>query len=321
MKTILVTGGAGFIGSSVNKLLHRFGYKTIVLDNLSRGCQARVRHGIFVHGDIGDRDTLEKLFSQYKIDAVMHFAAFIDVGESIHSPSLYYQNNVVNSLILLEMMRRFSIDKFIFSSTAAVYGLPEKNLVDEEHPLQPINPYGETKLILEKKLGDFDQEYGLKSCTLRYFNAAGADPEGEIRNIKPRHSNLIPILLNCLIKEEPITIFGTDYETPDGTCIRDFIHIDDLGMAHIKAMIRLFEGKESTTYNLGNGKGHSVREVIQAVEKVTNKKIKVVEGSRRPGDPPYLIASSAKANRELNWIPRYTLEEMIAHAWNIPASS
>ena len=314
---ILVVGGAGFIGSHINEMLYRQGYQTIVLDNLSLGNQDVVKHGIFIKGDIADSELLDQLFTQYKIDAVMHFAAFKDVGESVKEPLKYYQNNVTNTLNLLAAMVRHQVKAFIFSSSASVYGMPHEGIVTEEHPCSPINPYGQTKLIVEKILKDFDQAYHLRSCSLRYFNAAGGDPKGIIKN-RTKDSNLIPIILRTIgYPDQAVTIFGTDYPTPDGTCIRDYIHIEDLGTAHIAAMSKLLNGAPSSCYNLGNGKGFSVREVIAAVEKVTGEKINVKEGARRPGDPSMLVASSSKAFEELGWKPAYTsLEDIIEHAWN-----
>lgn len=317
-KTILVVGGAGYIGSHVNKMLHEAGYNTVVLDNLTKGNRNAVVCGAFIEGDMADSQCLDLLFQNYPIEAVMHFAASIDVGESIEDPAKYYINNVSNTLNLLNAMLRHSVKKFIFSSSAAVYGLPQENKVSEAHPCHPINPYGQTKLIVEKILHDYDKAYGLKSCCLRYFNAAGGDPQGVIKNYKSKESNLIPVALRSLLQpNSTLTIFGSDYPTPDGTCIRDYIHICDLGSAHIIAMEQLLDGKPSSIYNLGNGAGFSVREVLQTVEKVTGRRLNVMEGPRREGDPPYLVADAQKALRELGWEPQYpSLEAMIEHAWN-----
>lgn len=315
-KTVLVVGGAGYIGSHVNKMLHQAGYHTVVLDNLSKGDRRAVTTGTFIEGDIADEKCLDQLFQTYPIDAVLHFAALIDVGESITQPANYYQNNVAATLTLLKALVRHKVNTFIFSSTAAVYGVPQQNLISEQHPCAPINPYGESKLMVEKILRDFDRAYGLKSSCLRYFNAAGGDPEGEIKNYKKKESNLIPLALQSLKSNGQLTIFGTDYPTPDGTCIRDYIHIWDLGTAHFRAMEQLMAGGNSSTYNLGNGSGYSVHEVITAIEKVTGKKLNVKVGERRPGDPPILVADARKAKRELGWQPAYpSLEMMIKHAW------
>jgi UDP-glucose 4-epimerase len=316
-KMILVVGGAGFIGSHVNEMLYRQGYQTIVLDNLSHGHRASVQHGIFIEGDMADTALLDKIFSQYPISAVMHFAAFRDVGESVKEPLKYYVNNVSNTLNLLASMLRHQVKIFIFSSSAAIFGIPQEKYIAEDHLCHPINPYGQAKLMIEDILHDFDQAYQLRFCCLRYFNAAGGDPKGKIRNCNDKSSNLIPIILNTLKNPHQIvTIFGTDYPTPDGTCVRDYVHIYDLGSAHIAAMEKLLNGAPSCCYNLGNGQGFSVRQVIAAVEKVTGKRVNVQEGERRLGDPPYLVACAKKAQCELNWQPRYSsLEIMIEHAW------
>ncbi len=315
-QTILIVGGAGYIGSHVNKMLNQAGYQTIVIDNLSRGQADTVLYGTFVQGDIADTTFLDHFFEQHSIDAVMHFAAYIDVGESVYDPAKYYQNNVANTLNLLMAMMRHHVKTFIFSSTAALFGDPLTPMINEEHRCQPLNPYGESKWMVEKILRDFGEAYGLRYSCLRYFNAAGGDPEGKIKNYQIRTSNLIPLILKSLKKDQgSITIYGTDYPTPDGTCIRDYIHIEDLGRAHIAALEQLFTGHPSTYYNLGNGKGFSVREVIQAVEKVLGKTVQVIEGKRRPGDAPVLLADASKAAKDLNWHPQYSLEKMIEHAW------
>ncbi|MBN9377201.1 MAG: UDP-glucose 4-epimerase GalE [Chlamydiales bacterium 38-26] len=313
---VLVVGGAGYIGSEVNLQLHEKGYETVVLDNLISGNRRRVKEGLFIKGDIANRGLLEKIFHDHHFDAVMHFAAYINVGESVENPAKYYMNNVSNTLQLMDVMRKNAVSNFIFSSTAAVYGIPCQPLIKEDHPLQPVNPYGQSKLMIEKILEDYDRAYGFKSAKLRYFNAAGGDPWGRIKNYHQKKSNLIPIILSALKEHQPVTINGLDYDTPDGTCIRDYIHIYDLGTAHIKAMEKLREDQQSEAYNLGNGKGFSVLEVIKAAEKVTKKKITTVEGPRRPGDPPYLLADAQKAYALLNWKIKYPhLEEMISHAW------
>ncbi len=315
-RTILIAGGAGFIGSHVNKMLHQAGYHTVVLDNLSRGNQLAVRYGNFIEGDIGDSPTLSKIFKQYQIDAVMHFAAFLDIGESVRNPAQYYLNNVVKTFTLLTTMLQHQVKTFIFSSSAAIFGIPQTDLISEKHPCSPINPYGESKWIIEKLTRDFDMAYGLKSCCLRYFNAAGGDPQREIKNYQTQVTNLIPLTLRNIKMDQPMTIFGTDYPTRDGTCIRDYIHIDDLGTAHILGMEQLFAGASSTAYNLGNGQGHSVQEVISTIEKVVGQKVRVIKGARRPGDPPILLANAQKAAYELGWKPCYlSLEAMVEHAW------
>lgn len=313
---LLLIGGAGFIGSHINRMLSKIGYPTIILDNLSTGSREAVGETPLIVGDMGDAQILKKIFKENRIGAVLHFAALTNVGESIREPLKYYQNNVANTLNLLMAMKEYAINVLVFSSTAAVYGYPQRGQIDETHPCQPINPYGESKLMVESILVDCDRAYGLRYCSLRYFNAAGGDPEGKIRNYKTEETNLIPIILKSLCcAEAKATIFGTDYPTFDGTCIRDYIHIEDLGFAHIAALKQLLGGTSSNCYNLGSEKGYSVREVISAVKKVTGKEIAVVEGPRREGDPPILIANAEKAKRELGWQPRYSLEEMIEHAW------
>lgn len=317
MKTILVTGGAGYIGSHVNQQLNQAGYNTLVLDNLSRGHKASVKSGSFIEGEISDQKLLDQIFSKNTIAAVMHFAAFIDVGESVTNPGKYYQNNVLATLILLEAMQKHQVKNFIFSSTAAIFGIPKEEIITENHVKNPINPYGRSKLMVEMILSDYDKAYQMKSCSLRYFNAAGGDPDGNIKTIEKKESNLIPLILKSLKNKEGfITIYGTDYNTKDGTCIRDYIHVNDLASAHILSMEKLFTTQQSAQYNLGNGNGFSVREVISAAEKVTGLKVNVKEGMRRPGDPPILVANSSKAQKELHWHPQYPkLEQMIDHAW------
>jgi UDP-glucose 4-epimerase len=318
VKTVLVVGGAGFIGSHVAKMLSRRGYNVLVFDNLTTGSRQAVVKGTFIEGDLANPKDLENVFSQTPIDAVMHFAAHINVGESMHDPLKYYRSNVVNTLNLLEAMKRYQVNTLVFSSSAAIFGLPHAPKIAEDAPCLPINPYGQSKLMVEKILADCDRAHGLKFSCLRYFNAAGGDPEKEIKNDTNQSTNLIPILLRNIkqTKAPSITIFGNDYPTPDGTCIRDYIHIEDIGSAHILAMEQLFKSKHSTYYNLGNGNGFSVREVIQAAERVTGHRVKAIEGPRRPGDPAILIADSQKAQRLLGWQPHYTsLDTIILHAW------
>jgi len=315
-KKILVAGGAGFIGSQVNQMLHEAGFDTVVLDNLSSGCKEAVIKGNLVVGDMGDGVLLDHLFSTEKIAGVMHFAALIDVGESVREPAKYYENNVVKTVTLLEAMRRHGVSPFIFSSSAAIFGVPEKVPLDEKHPKNPINPYGKTKLMVEEILRDYDAAYGLKFAALRYFNAAGGDPNGVIKNKKMKESNLIPVALKCLREGRAITIFGTDYPTRDGTCVRDYIHIYDLGSAHILALKQLLAGEPSGCYNLGNGKGYTVKEVIGAIERVTGKRLDVIEGERRAGDPPELVADASLAEKNLGWEREYPgLDAMINDAW------
>lgn len=316
IKNILVVGGAGYIGSQVNLLLNEKGYQTIILDNLSRGHPQAVIKGTLIQGDICDKECLHALFSRYQIDAVMHFAALTDVGESIKEPLQYYLHNVGFTLNLLHAMRQFEVQVLIFSSSAAVYGVPQEPYINESHRCDPINPYGTTKLTVERILKDMDLFYGIRSICLRYFNAAGGDPRGLIKYHKRLESNLIPRILNSLHTGEQITINGNDYQTMDGTCVRDYIHIEDLARAHVVALERLMSGQPSNFYNLGNGKGFTIKEVVQAVENVTRKPVKTVLGPRRPGDPPFLVSNASKAEKELSWKPEYpSLEAMIEHAW------
>lgn len=316
-KKILVVGGAGFIGSHVNKQLNLAGYETVIFDNLSRGDARAVTRGSFVQGDMADEKELTSLFEMHAFSAVMHFAALTDVGESVLNPSLYYANNVFCTLNLLECMLKHHVKRLIFSSTAAVYGTPQEPFIRESSACLPINPYGRSKLMAEQIMQDFEKAYGLRYCALRYFNAAGGDPDGEIKNYKKKENNLIPLALRSLLSSDgKVTLFGTDYDTPDGTCIRDYIHVEDLGSAHILAMERLLDGGPSDIYNLGNGNGFSVKEVLAAVEKVTGHRLNVVEGGRREGDPAILVANAEKAHQSLAWTPKHTsLEEMVEHAW------
>lgn len=316
-KLILIAGGAGYIGSYTNKLLNEKGYDTLVLDNLSSGDRRAVTRGTLIKGDIGDSKLLDEIFNKYPISAVMHFAAYLNVGESVLDPAKYYQNNVCNTLVLLQAMLRHNVNNFIFSSSAAIYGSPEKMPVTEKEPPHPINPYGETKLIVEHILRDFSIAYGLHSSILRYFNVAGGDPSGEVKNFRVDQSNLIPVALRSLLQPEgSITIFGTDYPTPDGTGVRDYIHLHDLAEAHILALTQLFREGQSTHYNLGNGQGFSVRQVLDAVESVTGRKLNIIEGTRRAGDPAILVADSTKAKKNLNWHPKYAeLDKIVSDAW------
>lgn len=317
MKTILVIGGAGYIGSQMVKMLLAAGYKVVTFDNLSGGYQDAVLGGDFVFGNLEDRPSLEHLFTSYHFDAVMHFASFIQVGESVINPSKYYQNNVVATLNLLDTMVIYNVKPFIFSSTAAIFGEPQYVPIDEQHPKQPINPYGLSKWMIEQILSDYDSAYGLKSICLRYFNAAGADPDGELGERHDPETHLIPLVLQAASgRRDAITIYGQDYDTPDGTCLRDYIHITDLCQAHLLALEQLLNGADSSAYNLGNGAGFSVKEIIDIAEKVTDKKIPVIMGERRDGDPARLVADSKLAKTVLDWQPQYAdLATIIAHAW------
>lgn len=313
---VLVIGGAGYIGSHMVSLLFQKGCCVTTLDDLSSGHRDAVLAGEFVEGDFGDRKILDALLSQ-SFDAVMHFASFIQVGESVQQPAKYYQNNFVNTLVLLDAMRSHGIKRFIFSSTAATYGEPQYTPIDEDHPQKPINPYGRTKLMVEELLADYDKAYKLKSACLRYFNAAGADPEGRLGERHEPETHLIPLVLQAASgRRSHISVFGRDYDTPDGTCIRDYIHIQDLCSAHWLALRSLLDGSDSRAYNLGNGNGFSVQEVIDTAEGVTKRKVPVVDAPRRAGDPARLVADSSLAREYLGWKPKYAnLESIIEHAW------
>lgn len=314
---ILIVGGAGYIGSHINKDLNKKGYQTMVLDDLSSGKEALVKWGKLVVGSLGDEAVLEKIFSENKIEAVMHFGAFKAAGESVVNPEKYYFNNVANTLTLLKVMKKYEVNKFIFSSSAAVYGVPEYNPMDEKHPKSPINPYGRTKLMVEEILEDYSVAYGLKYVALRYFNAAGADPEVEVGEWPGGCANLIPVIFDVVSGRKPeLKVFGTDYETADGTCIRDYIHVSDLADAHVKAVEYLNNGGASDKFNLGNGNGFSVKEVINIAKEVTGVDFKVVEAERRPGDPAILMADSKKAREVLGWQPIHQdLREIVETGW------
>lgn len=316
-KIVLVTGGAGYIGSHVCKALKDHGYDVVVFDNLSYGHREFVRWGEFVEGDLLDISTLDTVFKKYRPSAVLHFAAFTYVGESVEDPSKYYRNNVVGTLNLLDAAKSYGVKYFIFSSTCATYGIPQTVPIPEDHPQMPINPYGETKLVMERMLRYYNDAYGLKSVSLRYFNAAGADPDYEIGEDHQPETHLIPLVLDAALGRRPhITVFGTDYETPDGTCIRDYIHVADLADAHVRALEYLRNGGKTEAFNLGNGNGYSVKEVIDTAERVTGKKIPSKNGLRRKGDTPSLVGSCKKAMEILGWRPSYPdIETIIKHAW------
>lgn len=317
LRKILVTGGAGYIGSHCCKLLAESGYEPVVYDNLIYGHPWAIKWGPFVKGDISNTVLLKESLIKYQIDAVLHFAAFAYVGESVSKPDIYYSNNVVGSLQLLTAMRETGVKKIVFSSTCATYGNPQMLPLPETHPQNPINPYGKSKLMVETILQDFKFAYQIDFVCLRYFNAAGADPSSEIGEAHHPETHLIPLTLNAALGKSPnLTVFGIDYPTFDGSCIRDYIHVNDLAQAHLLALKALDSGKSAEAYNIGNGKGFSVKEVIQATEKVTGKKIPVIYGDRRLGDPPSLIADSSKLIRELNWEPQYSeLETIIETAY------
>lgn len=314
---ILVCGGAGYIGSHINKQLNKEGYETIVFDNLIYGHREAVKWGIFEEGDLSNTEDIERVFSKYQIDAVFHFAAYAYVGESVGEPEKYYFNNVVNTLNLLKVMRKHNCKRIIFSSSCATYGEPRKVPITEEMEQNPINPYGATKLIVERIFKDYQKAYGLEFVVLRYFNAAGADPEGEIGECHIPETHLIPLVLEAARGKRPyIKVFGTDYETKDGSCIRDYIHVSDLASAHLLALHYLEKGGESDFFNLGNEQGTSVLEVIDSVKRVTGKSFDVVFAERRSGDPAILVGSSKKAQRVLGWKPNYgDINTIVEHAW------
>ncbi|MFH0728382.1 MAG: UDP-glucose 4-epimerase GalE [Pseudomonadota bacterium] len=317
VETVLVVGGAGYIGAHMVKALAAAGYRVVILDDLSTGHREFTAAGRFIHGSLGDRNVLDALFSEHPIDAVMHFAAFSLVGESVKNPLAYYRNNLAGTLSLLEAMIRFDVKRFIFSSTAAVYGEPTAVPITEDHPCVPTNPYGATKLAVERMLKDCDAAYDLRYMSLRYFNAAGADPGGLIGERHQPESHLIPLVLKTALGELPhIGIFGTRYPTPDGTCLRDYVHVNDLAQAHLLALKALLDGRPSGVYNLGNSKGYSVREVIELSRRITGRPIPAIETGNRPGDPAILVAASEKIRRELGWQPEYEdLETIIQTAW------
>lgn len=324
---ILITGGAGYIGAHVNKELHKEGFYTVVLDNLSHGHEYAVKWGEFIRAELSDSETIDSVFNKFDIEGVMHFAAFTSIAESVEFPSMYFKNNYKNTLNLLKIMKAHSVDKFIFSSTAAVYGTPDSIPIVENSPLKPINPYGKSKLMVELEL---ERKFNLKSSkfkysSLRYFNASGADPECEIGEDHNPETHIIPLILDvALDKSDDITIFGNDYNTPDGTCIRDYIHVNDLAKAHIKAFKYLntldkdnLKSNENTVFNIGNGNGFSIKEVIDVCENVTGEKITRKISGRRDGDPSILVADSKKAQNVLNWTPEFfDLNKIVETAWN-----
>ncbi len=314
---ILLTGGAGYIGSHINQLLNHMGYRTLVYDNLVNGHRDFARWGHFIEGDLFDTEKLKRLFHDYPVGVVMHLAAFAYVHESVLNPRKYYTNNVAGTLNLLGAMVDAQIPYLIFSSTCATYGVLEKVPVDEGHPQNPINPYGDSKLMVERIIREYKRVYGLKAAVLRYFNAAGADPQGAIGERHRPETHLIPLLLDAVSGKIPhFQINGDDYPTPDGTCVRDFIHVVDIAQAHIQAMQYLEAGGDERIFNLSNQSGYSIREVIAAVEQIAGKTVPVKILPRRPGDPPVLIGQSDKARRVLQWVPRYEdLATIIETAW------
>lgn len=314
---ILVVGGAGYIGSHMVKMLCEQGHSVVTFDNLSSGFRDAVLGGEFVLGDLADLTALDNLFLKYQPEAIMHFASYIQVGESVQYPDKYYLNNFTNTLNLLNTMVKHGVNNFIFSSTAAVFGEPEYVPIDEAHVKEPLNPYGRSKWMVEQVLDDYERAYGIKSVCLRYFNAAGADPSGLLGERHEPETHLIPLVLQAISgRRKNITIFGRDYDTPDGTCVRDYIHIVDLCTAHLLALMQLTKTGKSMRFNLGNGTGFSVQEVISMAEKVTGKTVSVLTGPRREGDPARLVADASYAKKALGWLPLYQdLETIIANAW------
>ena len=315
---ILITGGAGYIGSHTNKLLNKLGYETVVFDNLVYGHEEFAKWGEFVCGDLNDGDLLDNVFKMYPIDAVIHFAAYTYVGESTENPGKYYRNNVFCTLNLLDSMIANNVKNIVFSSTCAIYGVPDSIPITEGAPKNPINPYGASKFMVERILNDYDNAYGLKYVALRYFNAAGADPNGEIGEWHEPETHLIPLVLDAALgKREDIKVFGSDYNTPDGSCIRDYVHVSDIASAHEKALVYLKDENKSNCFNLGYGNGYSVIEIIKTAEEVTGKKIKMTAAGRRAGDPPILVGSNKKIIDTLKWNPSYNdIKTIISHAWN-----
>lgn len=315
-KRILVTGGAGYIGSNTTLQLLDAGYDVVVVDNLSRGHREAVDAERLRVVDVLDTEGLVRVMNEKPCDAVIHFAAYIAVGESMKVPEVYFRNNTAGSLSLLTAMVKAGIGKIVFSSTAAVYGMPERVPIAESEPSAPVNAYGESKVMVEKLLEWFDRIHGMRSVCLRYFNASGADPKGRAGENHDPETHLIPLLFEAVRTGKPVTLFGDDYATPDGTCIRDYIHVTDLARAHIAAVEALFGGCESRKFNVGTGQGFSVKEVLSAVEAVTGKRVPFAMGPRRDGDPPVLVADSTRLQRELGWKPEYSdLKRIVETAW------
>ncbi len=314
---ILVTGGAGYIGSHAVRLFLARGHDVWVYDNLAVGHRAAVPRDRLVVGDLAEEHRLDHALVQHRIEAVVHYAAFTYVGESVKEPGKYYQNNLVNTLRLMECLRRHGVGRFVFSSTAATYGVPARVPITEDEPQKPINPYGSSKLAVERALADYAAAYGWGFAALRYFNAAGAAPDGAIGEDHDPETHLIPLAIQAATGHRPhLDVFGSDYPTPDGTCVRDYVHVDDLAEAHLLALEALRPGTQ-LRYNLGTGRGYSVREVVRTVEEVTGRPVPVREAPRRPGDPPELVASPERIRRELGWRPRYAeLRPIVETAWN-----
>lgn len=317
MSTVIVTGGAGYIGSHVAKSLHRTGFVPVTVDNLSRGHEWAVKWGPIEKVDINDTVVLERIFNRYRPVAVVHLAALAYVGESVSDPYRYYRNNVVGTLSLLEAMQAAGCDRIVFSSTCATYGIPDIVPITEDAPQLPVNPYGASKFTVERILADADTAYGLRSVSLRYFNAAGADPDGDIGEVHDPETHLIPLALAAAGTTFPLNVFGDDYDTQDGTCVRDYVHVSDLAQAHVLALRWLLDGNPSRNFNLGNGHGSSVLDVIDAVRRVTGLSVPCTFAPRRAGDPPRLVADARNAIEQLGWRPqRSSLDVQITDAWN-----
>ncbi len=315
-KKILVTGGAGYIGSFIVRKLRDAGFETLIVDNLSKGHREAVSDFELVKIDlVTEKDKLDELFAKEKFDGVIHMAAFIQMGESYENPGMYFKNNVISSLNLLEVMVKHKVSNFVFSSSAGVYGEPEKQPIEEDDSKDPANPYGETKLMTERMLLWFDKAYGLKFVSIRYFNAAGAALDGSIGSDQPNESHLIPLVLKAALESKEFIIFGGDYKTADGTCVRDYVHVLDLADSHVLALKALMNGAESNFYNAGQGKGYSNKQVVEMIKKVTDLDFKVKIGLRRPGDTAALIASIDKIKKDLGWKPKYGLREIIESAY------
>jgi UDP-glucose-4-epimerase GalE len=315
-RTVLVTGGAGYIGSHAAKALSRAGYRVVVLDNLVAGHREALKYGEFVEADIADVGAVGAALDRYEVGAVMHFAAYLDVGESVRQPIKYYRNNVIGALSLLEAMASRSVPSLVFSSTCATYGEPLTTPIDEAHPQQPINAYGETKLAIERAFPHFERAYGIHAVALRYFNAAGADPDGEIGEDHAPEIHLIPRAIEAATGGRGLQVFGDDYPTPDGTCLRDYVHVTDLADAHVRALEQIAGSGRSVVYNLGTGVPRSVREVIDVVGRVTGRTVPWTLAPRRPGDPASLYARADKAHVELGWTPRFSdLDAIVGTAW------
>jgi UDP-glucose-4-epimerase GalE len=314
---ILVTGGAGYIGSHTVYFLRKRGHSVVVVDNLSRGDRANVPEGILRVADLRDTAKLTSILKEEQSQAVIHFAAYISVGESTRAPELYFANNVGGTTSLFEAMQQAGVNKLVFSSTAAAYGNPQRVPITEDQPIAPINPYGDSKVMVERMIEALDRYRGFRSIRLRYFNACGSEPEAGLGERHEPETHLIPLVLRAVLTGEPVTVFGEDYDTPDGTCIRDYIHVSDLAEAHVKAVEHLLNEGPSDVFNVGTGVGHSVREVLSAVEKVTGRQAPHISGPRREGDPPRLVADSQKLQRTLAWKPvRADLERIVADAWH-----